>query len=389
MQHIIYPLKPGDQNEAVANLHNALLYLLEKRINKIDINSVNIDQMKLSILEAIDIYGDYTELLISAFQQQEGLHQTGEVDKPTAVRLNVLLQEHGWFEEQPLFKVSGNISNHRYEPVPGVIVKAFNKDIRSEEFLGETLTNDKGIYKIYYNIDSLAANKKDAADLLLRVLNETGQQLYESSLTEIIWNAAKETTCDIQLKNYKVNFFSEFEFILNKLQPLMGNLAIKELTENGQHNDVSFLTAKTGFSFLHLEYFILSHRLSSTHKIAPQFFYAIFRQQTFSKVEALLSLPLSLRVSLHSDITSLWFAIGMIPAETLKKAIEEAIAQKIINASFAHELDDIWAQFKQHKQLISFLLQVLFSNAKTPEFELIRHLLEYHTPNKAATHSQF
>jgi hypothetical protein len=51
-------------------------------------------------------------------------------------------------------------------PLANASVRAFDKDLRSEQQLGETLTNAQGFHKINYNSQQFAVAEENAADLL-------------------------------------------------------------------------------------------------------------------------------------------------------------------------------------------------------------------------------
>ncbi|MFC0773417.1 Tc toxin subunit A-related protein [Terrimonas alba] len=245
-------------------------------------------------------------------------------------------------DDNTKYSVSGYITSTEGFPASNLIVKAFDKDLRSEELLGETVTNDQGLYHINYSPEFFTKKEKGSADILMRVYDDTRSLLYESSLQEIIWNAAEKAIYNIQLKNYTVSRLSEFETVQNTIRPVTGDIKIEEIREDDEHSDISFLSAESGISFLNLEYFILAHKLAAIHGINPQFFYALFRQNTLTETSsANSSLRLSLLISLQGDLTSLWLVIVLLPAEVIKKSIEEAIALNTVASSLQNEVEAI------------------------------------------------
>ena len=70
-------------------------------------------------------------------------------------------------------------------PAPGHQVRAYDKDMRSEEFLGEAGIEEEE-YEIAYSRLQFARAEKGAADLRVTVLNRAGREV---ASTPIIFNA--------------------------------------------------------------------------------------------------------------------------------------------------------------------------------------------------------
>ena len=85
-------------------------------------------------------FGQTTRRSVREFQKKHGLPITGEVDEPTARRINAEVDA-----AQPKeFSVGGVVSLGDGRPFADAIVRAFDRDLRSEELLGETTTNSAG-----------------------------------------------------------------------------------------------------------------------------------------------------------------------------------------------------------------------------------------------------
>jgi hypothetical protein len=77
--------------------------------------------------------------------------------------------------------VSGTIYDSFNAPLANVTVRAFDKDLRSEQQLGETLTDAQGFYKINYNSQQFAVAEENAADLLIKVYHLNSNTLCQLS----------------------------------------------------------------------------------------------------------------------------------------------------------------------------------------------------------------
>ncbi len=95
MQRIIAPLRPGDRNDAVANLQDALRLL-------VDCGCITLDPAECdSLMDALGhehgdlVYAATTRMLVILFRIQHGLNDLDWVDDPTAAVLNDVLRELG------------------------------------------------------------------------------------------------------------------------------------------------------------------------------------------------------------------------------------------------------------------------------------------------------
>jgi len=112
-------------------------------------------------------FGTTTRQAVLDFQKAQGLPTTGIVDEATATRINATLAEARGGAQQ--FVVQGHIHLKDGHAFDGVLVRAFDKDLRSEEPLGQAITIDGGSYHITYGPDLFRRADKNSADLIFRV----------------------------------------------------------------------------------------------------------------------------------------------------------------------------------------------------------------------------
>src|ERR1035437_454161 len=119
--------------------------------------------------------------------------------------------------------IVGTVRNQYQQPMPGTIVCAFDKDIRSEQSLGKVQTNDQGYYIIIYSQQQFADTDKNAADVFLRLYDASGKLLKE---TDVYYNAPAELNIDISLSEQPYKGTSEFEQVLSTITPFTGKLSL-------------------------------------------------------------------------------------------------------------------------------------------------------------------
>lgn len=223
-------------------------------------------------------FGETTLEVVKQFQSQRGLPATGEVDERTAELINAGVAR---LRPKP-FVVKGGIG---FWPPPivsvplnmsGNIVRAYDRDLRSEQVLGEAVTNFSGDYEIPYTAEHFRRAEKQTADLMLRLYNREGTQLAVSGFmmneqildpSHIFFNAPPELTVGILIGEQPT--LSEYEQLLAKLTPVLEGVQPADLTDQ----DIVFLVAETGETKERIELLRDAARLARETEIPAEAFY--------------------------------------------------------------------------------------------------------------------
>ena len=156
-------------------------------------------------------------------------------------------------ENRKRFVVYGRVRRSDGEPVAGVLVRAFDRDLRTEQPLGEpppglptdslpgSFTDKDGNYKIIYTRDQFRRAEKHRADLLLRVYNEVRDPLNVEP-ADIHYNARSEEEVDLQIAQGEPVEPSEYERLLVFLESVLEGVKPADLTED----DVTFPLPRYG-----------------------------------------------------------------------------------------------------------------------------------------------
>lgn len=169
------------------------------------------------------------------------------------------------------FIVFGQVLLSNQQPAKACIVRAFDREMRSEQFLGETVTDRQGSYRIQYTSDQFRRAEKEAADLVIRVYNKIDKILSES---DIYFNIPNETRIDILLSKTAPFIPSEFELLVALLTPLLDNVSLSDLTSD----DIRFLANKTGHCINEISYLSQAMRLSQNSGISEAVFFALAKE---------------------------------------------------------------------------------------------------------------
>jgi receptor-binding and translocation channel-forming TcA subunit of Tc toxin/ABC toxin-like protein/neuraminidase-like protein/virulence plasmid A protein len=245
----------------------------------------------------------------------------------TGVVIEVGLPAAGRPEET--FVVRGKIRGADGSLLIGMVVKAFDKDLRSEELLGEAATNKAGEYEIRYSDQKFCRAEKGNADLVIRVFSPDSASDRDRPLVEspTLFNAPAVAEIDLQVPDTGIKR-SEFERHVEAIAPLLvgqaedgGDLPIVTLTER----DIDFLASDTGIERQHVAWLstafahsaktasirIASHLSSSPPQVPAALFYGWFREGLSDQWEQLIEQSIgTLRTAARAAI-----AHEIIPAE--------------------------------------------------------------------------
>jgi peptidoglycan hydrolase-like protein with peptidoglycan-binding domain len=155
---------------------------------------------------------------VQDFQRKRGLAVTGIVEAVTAKAINAAVDAM----VPGRFVVSGTVHHQDGTALSGMTVRAFDKDMRSEQLLGEAKTDPtpstaaSGLYQIMYTADKFSRAEKKSADLVVRVFSPEGGQLVESA---VLFNAPATATVNLVVAPVPVVSLSEYEQLVADLTP--------------------------------------------------------------------------------------------------------------------------------------------------------------------------
>ena len=249
--------------------------------------------------------------------------------------------------EKP-FLVRGVVTYANGSPAASLTVQVFDRDLRSEQLLGKTQTNDRGDYLIHYTAKQFRRAEKESADLLVRVVDAQGEVLYDPGLDGVLFNAPPEAVIDIQLAVEEPIRLSEFERLLADLRPLLEETPLESLREDKEVRDITFLHGETGWPVDRLEQLVVAHRLQQVSKISPAIFYGLLRQGQPLRSNLSIALQTGFTVSLQSEVKPLFYAIVLMEEVEIKAAMSRSIRAGIVPATLEKELDEVLRQLNQY-----------------------------------------
>ncbi|MGH8542927.1 MAG: neuraminidase-like domain-containing protein, partial [Gammaproteobacteria bacterium] len=277
-------------------------------------------------------YRSATQDVVKIFQREWQLQPTGEVDQATAKAINGLLEEQGLLEEpgeNEKFVVRGTVRFEDGSPSIGVVVLAFDRDMRHEELLGEAETDENGAYDIPYSRDQFHRAEKKRADLQIRVMDDNGSEIAAS---DIVFNAEPIQTIDLTLTSDQVRGIpgtSEWERYLEELIPLIENVPLAELEDE----ELQFLSRETGIHEEHLRFVRLDGEWRQQRDLDRAVFYGLLRQGLPTSYRRLLAEKSArLREALEASIEQNMIPVHMSDVDSVLERLEELAVEAAFEA---------------------------------------------------------
>ncbi|MCG7405328.1 neuraminidase-like domain-containing protein [Caballeronia zhejiangensis] len=359
MTLIHFPLDSQSSGAQVADLQEGLRRLVETgtlRVSEAEKRALT-DAFAAEL--AAGRYGEVTRQLVIRFQQQNGLRPSGAIDETTAGALNAQLSSApstgaGASAQAAPFEVTGTVRYADGSAARSVRIVVVDKDLRSEEALGETVTDDDGVYLIDYARQQLERRERRTADVVVRALAADGSVLSSSGIR---FNVPRRTTIDLTIPAEQEERGSLFERIRAALVPLVEKIPVQDLDETPQQPDLSFLAGETGFAQATIARFVMAHRLNTDAR-PVEFAFAILGGGFFNYRES---------QTLEARYPQLRASLTSLNAAALDKALQRSFDGNEIPPALREQskkwirdfLDAMAARTVEDSQNAGFLKQAL------------------------------
>ena len=222
--------------------------------------------------------------------------------------------------------VHGQVRQADFSLFVGAVVQASDKDLRSEELLGQAITDQEGRYEIKYNADQFRRGEKGTADLIVRVYANASAA---SSLaaSPIIFNAPPVATVDFVIGGGTYPGPSEYEQLVSELAPLL-EVSPPVQPVDLTNDDIAFLAGETGLASDQIAIFAAAARLAAQTELPPEVFYGFARENLPTDLHALLAQgrqaqERALQSALKDNIIQLRFNTGT--SMTLNSALDSIL----------------------------------------------------------------
>ncbi len=241
-------------------------------------------------------------------------------------------------EKQTPNLILGRVVDKLNRPLSNLIVQAFDRDMRSEELLGECITDKNGKYKITWLHSQLSGRGKKEADIAIKVFTrEKKTLLFASDVDSVRFNASPREEINITINKAIQPEVVEYDHILKEVGFLANKVAITDLQENKEHRDITFLSKEAEVPAEKIEYLVVAHRLQAQSKIGADFFYALLCKNTLLKNDFIKSFHARLVIDINTEIQPLLYDAALADPKTIQRDVETAVKEMIVSARVAKE----------------------------------------------------
>ncbi len=292
------------------------------------------------------MFGASTRYQLIAVQQRLSLPATGVADPDTVRAMAGAKVPHRGY-------VVGLVLGPAEEPVAGITVRAYDRDIRSEQDLGTATSGPDGYYQVVYAAEQASAAEAGSADVAVRAFRGD-IMLIDPPMADTLFNAPPLVSVTVRLTVATPPELTEYERIVRTVEPLLAKLAWTDLAQDADHQDLTFLSGETGLPATKIAHVAVAQRLTAQmptteSKIPPYFFYAIFAADTLAAAQHWASLTPRLAVTLASAVHPLFLDIVLLPAEEIGAAVEKAVATFLVPRTLTRELPKILQALAGHR----------------------------------------
>jgi peptidoglycan hydrolase-like protein with peptidoglycan-binding domain len=266
------------------------------------------------------------------------------------------------------FIVRGTIRQADGSPLVGAIARAFDLDLRSEQLLGQTQTDNQGFYQIQYSSHQFNKQEKGNADLVVKAL-KTDDSLLAAS--PIWFNAPAIAEVNLTIPANVQRPPSLFEKVSRALAPLLGDLTIAELEETPEHQDLTFLMGETGFDKDILARFVIAHKLAQ-QAIQPEFWFVLLGGSVYEYTA---------KQSLEDQLAIVLDMLPSLDKASVRKALMRGFNQQEIAEALQQNVDS-WIE-----AFLQFIARQTVSESARPTF--VKLALDHARIQNAAKQEKF
>ncbi len=237
------------------------------------------------------------------------------------------LDESAWSDD-PVYRVRGQLRDADGKPLRGQRIEVVDRDLRSEQPLGEKTTSDsRGLFCIEYTAREFRRAEKGSADLVVRAYDprrERGEPIAES---KTVFNAGRVEVVDLMVGGGTWAGPSEFERVQEAVRPLLRGIKPTTVTEE----ELAFLATETGIARDQVHAYVRALSAQRGRGLTADALYGLVRAGRPDRIEGLAKLdPAVVRTTLlaarESNVVPL--SVGA-RIESIAERLEQEHAKQI------------------------------------------------------------
>jgi hypothetical protein len=227
--------------------------------------------------------------------------------------------------------VTGVVLKADGTPAPGTSVALVRKRLRHETELGTATSGEDGRYTIRYTPPRDGAS----VDLVARALTPAGGTIVESP---ILFDASAHETINLSLAG-AFRPPSAWTWLLARLQPELDGVAIVDLEQSKQRQDISFLAAAIQHDAKDVADLVIASKLQPRTVVSAEVFYALFRLGVPTTLDAALDSLDTVAID-ETFLKRVLADVLEVPNERVDSTLRAAVADNVVPATLLDTLPD-------------------------------------------------
>ncbi|MBD1833295.1 peptidoglycan-binding protein [Cyanobacteria bacterium FACHB-472] len=206
MRPITSPLNDSSQGSEVTNLHDGLLLLLDRQFIPTSDAEREVNESGVKKEQSQQVFGKFTKNLVTTFQKLTGLNTSGEVDAPTAEKLNQVLRDMGAFSDSSdnLLPEIQNI-NKKLDPIVNSTENLAGINARLGDYSTRLSSMDANLKKLNTAQFPLTLNDRGSATKDLQIsLSRLGTTIPQYELDQQVFGVGTQEAIISLQARYKL-----------------------------------------------------------------------------------------------------------------------------------------------------------------------------------------
>ncbi len=246
--------------------------------------------------------------------------------------------------------VLGTVTDANKRPLSNLKVEIYDADMRSWQPLADTVTDKNGKYELHWQHSQLSGRGKKSADIAIKVLTAVkGTELYQSAMNQVRFNAGEREEINVVIKEPVPVETIEFDYLTEQVRFLANEIAITDLQQNRQFQDITFLANELEEPAEKLEHLVVAWRLNKIARLDADFAYALLRQHTLARAQT-AGLLSTTRIGIHSDDKLVLYQAALTDPKQVEADVKTAAAEKQVASTAIGQMRKNLELLSQYRQ---------------------------------------
>lgn len=247
--------------------------------------------------------------------------------------------------------VFGKVTDTQNRPLSGLVVQVYDQDMRTETLLAETTTDSDGKYQVTWLHSQLKSPEIKEADIAVKVLTPGNRTLlYSTGMDSVRFNASPREEINIIIQGAIAPEVVEYDYVLKTVTFLADKVAVTDLQENSDNQDITFISREADIDSEKVEYMVVAQNLQKLSRINAAFFYALLREDTLLKNTRSTSLSSRISIGINADFQLLLYDAALVDPQVIQSDVDAAVKALIVSAAVSKECPrdiELLSQYRQ------------------------------------------